>query len=184
MKNWINFIAFQLVWFAAVGGAANAIWWGGPVAFALFAAYHLRPGIAMRGDLKLILLALALGFVTDTLMAASGMSTYAAAIPNAPIAPFWILSLWAGFALTLNHSMHWMTARPWLVSPLAAIVGPLSYYGAGRVWGAVTITAPIPTALGVLGLCWLVAMFVLSLAARRFSRDPVDSLKLPLMRAP
>jgi hypothetical protein len=184
MKNWINFIAFQLVWFAAVGGAANAIWWGGPVAFALFAAYHLRPGIAMRGDLKLVWLALALGFITDTLMAASGMSTYAAATPNAPFAPFWILSLWAGFALTLNHSMHWMTARPWLVSPLAAIVGPLSYFGAGRVWGAVTITAPVPTALGVLGMCWLIAMFILSLAARRFSRDPVDSLKLPLMRAP
>lgn len=184
VKTWINFIAFQAVWFAAVGGAAHHIWWLGPAAFAIFAIYHLGAGVSVRGDFKLMWLALALGFVTDTLMAATGMSTYASAIPNAPFAPFWILSLWAGFALTLNHSMRWLCARPLLVAPLAAIVGPLSYYGASRVWGAVTITAPVMTALSVLGLCWLVSMTVLSLAARRFSRIPDRSVALPLMRAP
>lgn len=184
MKNLINFVAFQVVWFAAVGGAAHSLWWAGPLAFLIFAAYHLRRGVRRPGDLKLVGLALLLGFVTDTLMAATGMSSYASAVPAAPLAPLWILALWAGFALTLNHSMHWLTARPVLVTPLAAVVGPLSYYGAGRVWGAVTITAPLPTALGVLGTCWLVAMCALSLAARRFSRVRDDSVPLPLMRSP
>ena len=184
MNNAINFIAFQLVWFAAVGGAAHSLGWAGPAAFLIFAAYQLRRGVRARGDFKLMGLALAFGFVTDTLMAATGMSTYASAVPPAPLAPFWILSLWAGFALTLNHSMHWLTSRPLLVAPMAAILGPLSYYGASRVWGAVTITAPLTNALGLLALCWLVSMFMLSLAARRFARATDHSVALPLMRAP
>lgn len=184
MRNAINFVAFQLVWFAAVGGAAHSLWWAGPAAFLVFAAYHLRRGVRARGDLRLMVLALGLGFVTDTLMAATGMSSYASAVPPAPLAPLWILSLWAGFAFTLNHSMHWLTARPLLVSPLAAILGPLSYYGASRVWGAVTITAPLMHAVGLLGLCWLLSMAVLSLAARRFARAPDDSVAMPLMRSP
>lgn len=181
MKTWINFIAFQLVWFAAVLGAAYGIWWAGPVALAGFAVYHFGRGVHRPGDFRLMLLALALGFATDTLMSASGLSRYASAVPPAPFAPFWILSLWAGFALTLNHSMHWFTSRPLLVVPLAAVVGPLSYFGAGRAWGAVTIAEPIALALGVLATCWLVSMFVLGIAARHFfhSPDPSDSLSTP-----
>lgn len=182
MKKWINFIAFQIVWFAAVLGAAYGIWWAGPVALAGFAAFHLRNGVNRNGDIKLMLLALALGFMTDTLMAASGMSRYAAPVPAAPLAPFWILSLWAGFALTLNHSMQWFTARPLLAAPMAAIFGPISYYGAGRAWGAVAIAEPVALALGVLATCWLIAMFVLCLAARRFSATEPETF--PNARTP
>lgn len=184
MKNLINFIAFQIVWFAAVAGAAKSIWWAGPLALVIFAIYHFGRGVAVRGDFKLMWVALALGFVTDTLMATSGLSTYSAPIPTAPLAPLWILSLWAGFALTLNHSLHYLASRPLIVAPLAAMVGPISYYGAGRVWGAVNIAPPVWNALVVLGLCWLVSMLALSLAARRFSRRPDNSVSLPLMRAP
>ncbi|MEZ5461881.1 DUF2878 domain-containing protein [Dokdonella sp.] len=182
MKTWINFIAFQVVWFAAVLGAAYGYGWAGPVALAGFAVYHLRPGVRERGDVKLMVLALLLGFVTDTLMAASGFSRYASAIPAPPLAPFWILSLWAGFALTLNHSMQWFTRRPLLAAPLAAVFGPISYYGAGRAWGAVSIAEPIGLALAVLAVCWLISMSILCLAAERFSRpDPETS---PLTRMP
>ncbi|MGB0135151.1 DUF2878 domain-containing protein [Dokdonella sp.] len=169
MKTWTNFIAFQIVWFAAVLGAAHGYWWAGPVALAGFLTYHLRAGVRKKGDFKLMAIALCLGFATDTLMAASGLSSYASPIPAAPLAPFWILSLWAGFALTLNHSMSWFTARTPVAAPLAAIFGPVSYYGAGRAWGAVQITEPVALPLIVLGTCWLIAMSVLSIAARRFS---------------
>ncbi|MEO7936619.1 MAG: DUF2878 family protein, partial [Dokdonella sp.] len=92
--------------------------------------------------------------------------------------------LWVGFALTLNHSLHYLNSRPLIVAPLAAVLGPISYYSAGRVWGAVSIAQPVWIALVVLGLCWLVSMLVLSLASRRFSQRPDHSVPLPLMRAP
>src|SRR5690606_30836195 len=109
---------------------------------------------------------------------------YAAAVPAAPIAPFWILSLWAGFALTLNHSMRWLTARPWLVAPLAAVIGPASYLAAARVWGAVRLTAPPAEALATLALCWFVAMLSLSLAARHWGRAQNAVIAPVAMKAP
>ena len=41
MKNLVNFVAFQAVWFAAVVGASYGLWWPGPIAAILFAAAHL-----------------------------------------------------------------------------------------------------------------------------------------------
>ena len=47
----INFVLFQLSWFACVLGGANALPWLGPLAVALFIAYHLtqapRPTAAL-----------------------------------------------------------------------------------------------------------------------------------------
>lgn len=184
MKYWINFIAFQLVWFAAVGGASLGYWWPGPMAFLLFAACHLRRGIAARGDRRLMLVAIVLGLVIDSLMAATGLARYAAAVPSAHFSPIWIIALWGGFALTLNHSLSWLMKRPLIAASLGATIGPLSYLAAGRVWGVVTFAEPSTLALCVLGACWLVAMLVLSFATRRFRRRIDSAVPMPLMRAP
>jgi hypothetical protein len=78
--------------------------------------------------------------------------------------------------------MHWFTRRPLLAAPLAAVFGPISYYGAGRAWGAVSIAEPVILALAVLAACWLISMSVLCLAAGRFSRPEPETS--PLTRTP
>jgi hypothetical protein len=184
MKSWINFIAFQLVWFAAVAGASYDNGWIGPIAVLPFAIYQLRPGFKVRGDTRLMLVAIVVGFATDSLMAGTGLAQYAAAMPSAHFAPLWIVSLWAGFALTLNHSMRWLARRPFMAALLGATLGPVSYLAAGRVWGVVTFTEPLSVALCVLGACWLIAMLVLCHALRHFRRRPSHAIPMPLMRAP
>ena len=184
MRFWINFIVFQLVWFAAVGGAAQGHAWAGPLAFVVFAVAHFATTPRVNGDLRLMLVAIVLGTMADSLMAASGLAVYAAPVPSAQLAPVWIIALWAGFALTLNHSLSWMTRRPLLAAVLGGTLGPLSYLVAGRVWGAVNFAEPLLRSLVVLGTCWFVALLVLCHLAVRWRRRNESPAPFPLMRAP
>ncbi len=165
----VNAVAFQLVWFAAVIGAAYGFGWAGPAALLVFAAWQLQPGVRQPGDVTLMLVALMTGFACDTIMVAGGFATYAAPFPDAPLAPVWILALWAGFGLTLQHSLAWLVRRPWLAVILGGTLGPLSYLGAQRAFAAVAFAEPRTTAIAVLALLWAIALGVLSAASRRCS---------------
>lgn len=167
MKNLINFIAFQAVWFVAVIGASKGLWWPGPVAVALFAIGHLMSPMRVRGDGLLIGVALLLGAIIDSLYAISGVLTYAAPFPSTQLAPLWILALWVGFALTLNHSLAYLAHRPLIAAIAGAIVGPISYWSAGRVFGAVILGDPLWRSVIALSAGWAIAMLVLSMVARR-----------------
>ena len=76
-------------------------------------------------------------------------------------APFWMVSLWMAFATTLNHSLRWLTSRPWVATLSGAIGGPLAYL-AGAKLGAMTLASPVSAMLLIAGL-WAVAMGILSL---------------------
>ena len=67
-------------------------------------------------------------------MASMGLLAYASPGPVHGLAPAWILALWMGFALTFNHSLHYVMRRTWLAIALGAIAGPLSYWIASRTW--------------------------------------------------
>lgn len=167
MKNLINFVAFQAVWFSAVVGASYGLWWPGLIAAIGFISAHLLSSMRVRGDGLLIVVALLLGVVIDSAFAFSGTLRYAAPFPSAQLAPLWILALWVGFALTLNHSLAYLAHRPVVATIAGAIVGPISYWSAGRAFDAVKLGDPLWRSVLALSFGWAVAMLVLSLAARR-----------------
>lgn len=174
MNNWINLVASQLLWLAAVGGASKGLPWLGPVVLMAFATFQLAPRFRARGDLVLMCLALPAGLVVDTTMALMGLLAYASPGPVHGLAPAWILALWMGFALTFNHSLHYVMRRTWLAIVLGAIAGPFSYWVASRTWGAVQFTDSLPAVLLTLGSLWGAAMglfsyFTLRLANPRLS---------------
>ncbi len=176
MNKTINFVASQALWLVSVYGAANAKAWLGPAFFLLFAAWQLHPARRAGGDLKLILLALPLGLLVDSTMAATGLARYASPGLLGWLAPVWILTLWMGFALTFNHSAAYLLRRPYLAIAFGAIGGPLSYWIAQRAWGAIEFQQPVWQALLFLGLMWGTAMAVLSLACRRYDA-PASALR-------
>lgn len=169
MNKAINFVASQLLWLLSVFGAANEMAWLGPAFFGLFAAWQLQPSRSARSDLRLMLLALPLGLLVDSTMAASGLARYASPGPVPWLAPLWILTLWTGFALSFNHSAAQLLRRPYLAIAFGVIGGPLSYWIAQRAWGAIEFAEPLWRALLVLGFLWGGAMALLSMACCRYA---------------
>lgn len=125
--------------------------------------------------MKLLLLAFGLGLIADSLLARAGLVSYASPIPSSHWAPFWILALWINFALTLNHSMAWLKAKPWLACLFGAVGGPLSYFFAARTWHAVTLIESVPLALGVIAVTWAIVTPLLCRVAQRVSRSDIGA---------
>lgn len=163
--NVANAGVFQLAWFACVLGGANdsSLW--GAVALAGLVAFAMAGPHTARDLLAASVLA-AVGFILDTAWIRLGVLDYA----GAAVAPPWIVMLWAGVGLMLNHCLSMFKARPWLGGALAGAGAPLSYM-AGERFGAVAI--PDPWQLGLVGLAWLV-IFCL---AFYLSRDPSGAVR-------
>ncbi|MFY2762511.1 DUF2878 domain-containing protein [Arenimonas sp. MALMAid1274] len=164
-----NVVGYQLVWLASVAGAGQGMAWAGPLASLVFVALTLAFGGKRQADLRILGLALVLGFVLDTAFAASGWLVYAQAWPWAWAAPVWIWSLWAGFAMTLNHSMAFLHDRPWAAALLGLFGGPLAYWAAAGAFDAVSFGAPVPWVIAALALGWAVVLPLLLALQRRLS---------------
>ncbi len=134
-----NALGFQIVWCAAVGGAAAGLWWAGPLALAVFAALQLAFSRVRSADLKLMAIAAVLGFAVDSLWVQLGWIAFGAPQPWAAAAPVWIVAMWVGFALTLNHSLAALKRHPAIAIAFGVVGGPLAYWIAASVWHAARI---------------------------------------------
>lgn len=154
----LNVIGFQAVWWACVIGAGKGWAWAGPMVAAFYAATHLHFSPTRRRDLRLVASALLLGLVLDGALGASGLLTYATAGESPLIPPLWILALWAGFALTLTHSMAILAPRPWAAALFGALGGPLAYASAASIAGAIRFDQGMAAGLLAVGAGWGVAI--------------------------
>lgn len=168
MRFWANLIGYQAVWFCAVIGAGHGLAWPGVAAALLFIVAQLAVSATARADLRLAGAALLCGVALDGTLSALGWARYAA---GAWPAPFWILALWAAFALTLNHSLAYLRSRPWLACVFGAVGGPLAYWGAARGWQPVQFEPPAWRAIVALAAGWALALPALTSGARRWVRE-------------
>lgn len=170
MKNAVNFLFFNVCWFAAVEGAARGSVWIGPAAFALMVGVHLAwatpRGERVRESLYLAAVG-CVGLLADSAMQAAGLIDYATAGTPWPylVVPPWIVSLWIGFATLPRLSLAWLTRRPmWWAAVLGAIGGPMSFF-AGTRMGPIAAGDELFATLGVLAVEYGVLMpFMLRLA--------------------
>lgn len=172
MANWRNAIGYQLVWFCAVIGAGRGLWWPGVLAAVVFVGLTLwssrkRASGRLGVDVRLIGVALVLGLVIDGGLAGSGWLRYGAAWTSSHGAPMWILAVWASFAMTVTRSLALLQSHLGVALLFGAIGGPLSYLGAARGWGAVTLVDPGPAVVALV-LAWAIAMPLLAVLARRW----------------
>ncbi|MBL0029637.1 MAG: DUF2878 domain-containing protein [Rhodanobacteraceae bacterium] len=171
-----NAALFQVVWFATVAGAGAGHWWTGLPALAVFAIWQLRTSRWPRADAATVGIGILLGLVIDSILIAGGWLRYATPLPWVQLAPVWIIVLWAGFALTLNHSLAFLKQHVLWSLLFGAIGGPLAYLGAARLFNAVEFTAPDMQVVLALGIAWAIATpLLLTIASRLVAREPVPA---------
>ncbi|GAB4266860.1 MAG: DUF2878 domain-containing protein [Methylomicrobium sp.] len=168
-KPLINMAWMQALWFAAVLAAAAGRIEVAPAVLALFIGWQARPSIRVFGDFRLIPVALLLGFVLDSAWIRFGWIRFESPFPLVELAPLWILSLWVGLALTLNHSLAWLQSKLWLSGLLGGLGAPLSYTAAERL-GALSITTDSPAWIAGLSIAWAAAIPLLLWLARELKR--------------
>lgn len=164
-KVFLNFVAFQVAWFACVLGGANDRALAGTMVVGAVIGLHLALARRPLPEALLIAVAAVIGLVWDSWLVALGLMSYPAGNFAPGLAPHWIVAMWALFATSLNLSMAWLKGRPWLAALFGAVGGPLAYLAGARLGG---LQMPDPAlALGVQALGWAVLLPVLtSLAAR------------------
>lgn len=167
----VNFIAFQVGWFACVLGAAR----GWPLLGPLVALAILAPMAWLsprpRGFLLLLAIGAAVGLCWDSTLAALGLFQFAGA-RLAPLAPLWIVALWMLFASTCNRSLRWLQSSVPLSVALAAIAAPLSYL-AGQRLGALQLPRPA-VGLAAQAVGWALILPVLLRVAKRLDARRID----------
>jgi hypothetical protein len=173
----LNAVGYQAVWITAVSGAGAGLAWPGPLAAVVFAALTLATGGRPMADLRTLALALPIGFTLDSLFAASGWLVYAEGWPGGWAAPLWVWALWTAFAMTLNHSLDFLSGRLALTALLGAVGGPLAYAAAAGAFDAVSFARPFAEVMLVLALAWGAVLPLLVWANHRWT-----SVRLPTGR--
>ena len=172
LKLGYNALGFQSAWWLTVLGVIVGFPLLGPLAMTLYMLVdHLSLTKKGQAETRLILSAMLLGTVADTLFIFTGLLNYAGGYALAPVlAPLWITAMWGGFAATLNHSLSWIKPKPFLAFLLGAIFGPLSYM-AGAKFGAITFNQDMTLSVMILGLFWGLAIPGLIMLQNRFERS-------------
>ncbi len=161
-----NFAIFEAAWFACILGAAHGRPGWGTAAVLAALAWHLAVSARPAAELALAASLAALGLVAESLSLAQGHVAYPAGQPVAWLAPYWIVALWAEFAMAPNVTLRWLKHRPLLALALGALFGPLSFIGGVRLGGARFVDEP--AALATLALMWAVAMPLVMGLSNRF----------------
>jgi len=181
-RSFVNFIAFQIGWFACVLSASNSMPWVGVLVASLVVTLHVQFSEWRSHELILIGLSIVVGLVFDSLLVLSGWLQYPSGVLFPGIAPYWILAMWALFATTLNVSMSWLKGKPFLAAVLGAIFGPLSYM-AGQRFGAIEFVSVQPAGIA-LAIIWALVMPLLVTVASRLDGSRKPASMMPLQQLP
>src|SRR5512135_1708871 len=166
MRSVVNFIAFQIGWFAAVLGAGHGMPWLGVVVVPLVLLCNLVLSADWRQELVVALGAAVMGFSVDTGLVAAGVFTPVPFLLPRPFSPIWMVMLWVNQATTLNGCMAWLRGRYLAGALFGAVGGPLAYLSGAKLGAA---SLPSTNGLVILGITWACA-FPALLAAADFAR--------------
>jgi hypothetical protein len=160
----INFVLFQLAWFACVVGAAKGMPFTGVIVTLMVIAWHFSQANQAKPETLLMLSALIIGGTFDQAMLSFQLVNYMHHGWSESLVPIWILALWLAFTTALNVSLRWMRGN--LVVPVifGAVGGPLAYLGAEKL-GAVTLAGT--TSYVALSIGWaIITPLLLNISAR------------------
>ena len=162
----INFVLYEIAWFASVLGAANNLPWLGVQVVIIVLAWHFMHAQQATPEFILLVIALLIGGVFDQMLLSTSLISYESHGWSNNLVPAWILTMWAGFITLLNISLRWMRGRWVLAILFGAIGGPVAYFGAERL-GAVSLNA-VPMSYIALSVGWAILTPLLLVLSEKF----------------
>jgi hypothetical protein len=163
----VNFIGFQVGWFACVLGAANDKELLGMIIALGIVVYHVVSQADLINELKLVLVAVVVGLLWETWVLNLNILHYPSHLEVSFWPPMWLIMMWALFATTINLSMGWLKGRWILAVLMGGIFGPLAFV-AGEKLGAVLFINPIQSMI-TLAIGWGLLMPSLLWLAERIT---------------
>ncbi len=153
MKIAFNLVAFQLGWFASTLGAANNLFWLGPIVVSVLFSIHLvLNGNYIRECLQGLTILL-LGIIADTLLTILDVYTPKQFIFPYPLSPPWLFFMWLNFSTLINVSIKWLNKKYVLSALLGGIGGAVAYFG-GDAFGALKYSEPKSVSMIMTGITW------------------------------
>jgi hypothetical protein len=165
----VNFIGFQVGWFACVLGAANDKELLGMIIALGVIIFHAVTQDDSRKELKLVLVAVVIGLFWETWVLNLDILRY----PSHPDAlfwpPSWLIMMWALFATTINLSMGWLKSRWALAVLMGAVFGPLAFIGGEKLGAVVFLDSTL--SIITLSVGWGLLMPLLLWTAERINHN-------------
>ncbi len=170
MVQCVNYLLYQTGWLAIVVSAAYLKpWWGITIAMSLVGVHMLLTNQRTK-QMKLLLIALGVGFAVDSTSLALQVYRFPTASATAWLPPLWMSALWIQFATTFRYCLKWLSGR-YVLSALLGFAGtPLAFLGGENI-GAVSFYSPRPLNLLILGSLWAIAIPTLIYASDRIHSD-------------
>ncbi len=123
-----DLIGFKICWFLC---ACCSVWeqpYLGPIVTLLFILIHLTIVKFKSRDIQVIIIAILCGLFFDSIFSYFNLINYKGGILSYyNLAPLWILSMWAGFSLTMIYTLERIKEKYFISSLLGFVGGPLSY---------------------------------------------------------
>ena len=119
-------------------------------------------------DVKLIIIAGLIGLLFDGALLNFDLIIYNDPGLPYPFTPIWIVMLWMIFAMTLNHSLAWLSQKYYLSILFGAIGGPLAYI-AGEKLGAITLLST--NSIITLSVGWALITPILLIIANKLNKN-------------
>ena len=164
MSRLVNFVLYQVGWFACVLGAAWSFPWTGVAISLTFVGVHLWLADDRPAQWKLSAIAAGVGLLVDTAQLWAGVFTFRQGVVMEWLPPLWMTVLWMQFATTFHYSLHWLSRR-YVTSGLFGLAGAPVAFFAGERLGAIEFLPPRLLHYGVLAVAWSIAIPLLIFAA-------------------
>jgi len=166
--RFLNFVFYQMGWFACVLGVAwNLQWLGVTIALGLVGT-HLCLATDRAVQIKLALAAATVGLLIDAAQLRAGVFTFPQGVVIDGVPPPFMVVLWVQFVTTFRYSCSWLSKRYRLAASFGIIGAPLAFF-AGERLGAIEILSPRLVHFGVLGMLWSLAVPALVLVSDRLA---------------
>ncbi|WP_238376292.1 DUF2878 domain-containing protein [Marinagarivorans algicola] len=152
-----NFLSFQAIWLIAVlAGNGSALALCVPIIFLHFLLMDraLKKHFNWKNEFLLIIACLVIG---------GGVESFKLLLPIwdsalvGHLPPLWLMTIWAGFAISLHGSFAFLYKRFALASLMGAIFAPLSYLAGAHLSDTYAF---VDASFGVvlIGMVWMVVM--------------------------